>query len=120
MKKVIILSLIGILMITGCSILNESISLMEYGDYAKITEDNIKGIEIIRYTEGGDDLNMVSDDSIVKVYNNLKGKRIGKETKMTCEDNTTIYTFTLTDGTKMTLEIECGLAIIDNKRYILK
>ena len=120
MKKAIILLLMGILMITGCGVLDEAISLMEYGDYAKITEDNIEGIKIIRYTEGGDDSSTVSEDAIIKVYNNLKQKKIGRETKMTCEDNTTVYIFTLTDGTEMTVEIECGLAVIDNKRYVLE
>ena len=120
MKRAIILSFVGILIITGCGVLNESISLMEYGEYAKITKDNIKGIKIIRYTEGGDETSTVSDDAIIKVYNNLKKKKMGKETGMTCDDNTTVYIFTLIDGTEMTIEIECGLAVIGNKRYVLK
>ena len=36
---------------------------------------------------------------------------------MTCEDNTTIYTFILTDNTEITIEKECDWLVIDKKRY---
>lgn len=46
--------------------------------------------------------------------------KIGRKTNMSCDDNTTIYVFTLTDETKMSLEIEYDWVVIDNIRYILK
>ena len=120
MKKSIVL-LVLLLIISGCS-KNEKqyTSLMDYGDYQKINEENIKKIEIVRYTEGGDLSETVEDDLIVSTYNNLKNKKIGKETNRTCEDNTTVYIFTLADDTKMKIVIECGWVIIDNKRFILE
>ena len=46
--------------------------------------------------------------------------KIGRKTDMACDDNTTIYVFTLTDETKLSLEIECDWVVINNIRYILK
>ena len=56
MKKKIILNLLIIItlsILTGCNKSDESTSLMDYGDYKNVTKDNIKQIEIIKYTEAG-------------------------------------------------------------------
>ena len=123
MKKKIILNLLIIItlsILTGCNKSDESTSLMDYGDYKNITEDNIKQIEIIKYTEAGVNTTLVDENSIIGVYNKLKKMKIGRKTDMACDDNTTIYVFTLTDETKLSLEIECDWVVIDNIRYILK
>ena len=124
MKKKIILNLLIIVTIFILLIVynksNESTSLMDYGDYKNITEDNIKQIEIIKYTEAGVNTTLVDENSIISVYNKLKKMKIGRKTEMSCDDNTTIYVFTLTDETKLSLEIECDWVVIDNIRYILK
>ena len=123
MKKKIILNLLIIItlsILTGCNKSDESTSLMDYGDYKNITEDNIKQIEIIKYTEAGVNTTLVDENSIISVYNKLKKMKIGRKTEMSCDDNTTIYVFTLTDETKLSLEIECDWVVIDNIRYILK
>ena len=123
MKKKIILNLLIIItlsILTGCNKSDESTSLMDYGDYKNVTKDNIKQIEIIKYTEAGSNTTLVDENSIIGVYNKLKKMKIGRKTDMACDDNTTIYVFTLTDETKMSLEIECDWVVIDNIRYILK
>lgn len=123
MKKKIILNLLIIItlsILTGCNKSDESTSLMDYGDYKNITEDNIKQIEIIKYTEAGVNTTLVDENSIISVYNKLKKMKIGRKTEMSCDDNTTIYVFTLTDETKLSLEIECDWVVIDNVKYILK
>ena len=123
MKKKIILNLLIIItlsILTGCNKSDESTSLMDYGDYKNITEDNIKQIEIIKYTEAGSNTTLVDENSIIGVYNKLKKMKIGRKTDMACDDNTTIYVFTLTDETKLSLEIECDWVVIDNIKYILK
>ena len=123
MKKKIILNLLIIItlsILTGCNKSDESTSLMDYGNYKNITEDNIKQIEIIKYTEAGVNTTLVDENSIISVYNKLKKMKIGRKTEMSCDDNTTIYVFTLTDETKLSLEIECDWVVIDNIRYILK
>lgn len=123
MKKKIILNLLIIItlsILTGCNKSDESTSLMDYGDYKNITEDNIKQIEIIKYTEAGVNTTLVDENSIISVYKKLKKMKIGRKTNMSCDDNTTIYVFTLTDETKLSLEIECDWVVIDNVKYILK
>ena len=123
MKKKIILNLLIIVtlsILAGCNKNNESTFLMDYGDYKNITKDNIKQIEIIKYTEAGANTTVVDENSIISVYKKLKKMKIGRKTDMSCDDNTTIYVFTLTDETKMSLEIECDWVVIDNIRYILK
>ena len=123
MKKKIILNLLIIItlsILTGCNKSDESTSLMDYGDYKNITEDNIKQIEIIKYTEAGVNTTLVDENSIIGAYNKLKKMKIGRKTEMSCDDNTTIYVFTLADENKLSLEIECDWVVIDNIRYILK
>ena len=123
MKKKIILNLLIIItlsILTGCNKSDESTSLMDYGDYKNITEDNIKQIEIIKYTEAGVNTTLVDENSIISVYKKLKEMKIGRKTDMSCDDNTTIYVFTLADETKLSLEIECDWVVIDNVKYILK
>ena len=123
MKKKIILNLLIIItlsILTGCNKSDESTSLMDYGNYKNITEDNIKQIEIIKYTEAGVNTTLVDENSIISVYNKLKKMKIGRKTEMSCDDNTTIYVFTLADETKLSLEIECDWVVIDNIKYILK
>lgn len=120
MKKRLLVLLACLLFITSCAKVQELTSLMDYGDYQKIDEYNIKKIEIIKYTEGGDDTQEVDEEDFQKIYNNLKEIKIGKETNMACEDNTTVYKFTLQDDTEIIIEIECDWVIIGNKRYILE
>ena len=123
MKKKIILNLLIIItlsILTGCNKSDESTSLMDYGDYKNVTKDNIKQIEIIKYTEAGSNTTLVDENSIIGAYNKLKKMKIGRKTDMACDDNTTIYVFTLTDETKLSVEIECDWVVIDNIRYILK
>ena len=123
MKKKIILNLLIIItlsILTECNKSDESTSLMDYGDYKNVTKDNIKQIEIIKYTEAGSNTTLVDENSIISVYNKLKKMKIGRKTEMSCDDNTTIYVFTLADETKLSLEIECDWVVIDNIRYILK
>ena len=119
-KKRIIVLIACICFLSGCAKVEELTSLMDYGDYQKINEYNIKKIEIVKYTEGGDDTQEVQEDDFPRIYNNLKDIKIGKETTRTCEDNTTVYKFTLRDDTNLKIEIECDWVIINNKRYIIE
>ena len=119
-KKRLLVLLACLLFITSCAKVQELTSLMDYGEYQKIDEYNIKKIEIIKYTEGGDDTQEVDEEDFQKIYKNLKEIKIGKETNMACEDNTTVYKFTLQDDTEIIIEIECDWVIIGNKRYIIE
>ena len=127
MKKIIVLVLF-ILLLVGCGSKNEENtikdeqpkkyeSLLEYGDYKNIKLENIEKLTKIRYTVAGADEEELTRDDITIVYNTLKGLKIGEETSMACEDNTTIYRFVMKDGNKYSVEIECDWFVINKKRY---
>ena len=99
---------------------DKSIYLMNFDNYKDIKLEDIDHIEIIRYTEGGDDSKNITDrEEIESTYNSLSKKKIGEKTEMSCEDNTTIYKFYIGDNV-ISIEIECGILINDKERYILK
>ena len=121
-KRIILIVLLASIsfILTGCDKNEKTVSLMDYGEYRKITIDNIKQIEIIKYTEGESDTELVENDEYKNVYNSLKEKKIGKKTNMACDDNTIIYVFTLKDDSKISIEIECEWVVIGDDRFILK
>lgn len=119
-QRIIALIILFIVFITGCLRLNSSVPLMSYGEFKNITKNNIKQIEVIRFTEGGDEHKNINKESFSTVYDNLSKKKIGKKTNMSCEDNTTIYIFTLESGEKISIEIECDWVVINNVRYTLE
>lgn len=127
MKKLLILVL-SILLLCGCNSKKEeniekdnkpkeNVMLLEYGDYNNIKLDNIVKLTKIRYTVAGAAEEELIGSEITDVYNTLKSLKIGEETNMACEDNTTIYRFTMKDGNKYSIEIECDWFVIKGKRY---
>lgn len=134
-RRIIIYFILLLFVTTGCSILKdkkeqvegtiktieEGISLMEYGDFKNIILDKIKSVTLIKYTVAGrDDEEITDKDRIQIIYNNLKKLRVGQETNRACEDNTEIYVFSMSDGKKISLEIECEWLVVGNKRYEIK
>jgi len=80
--------------------------------------DEIELVNYIRYTEGGDNLITYTErDNIESLYNTVKSIKVGKETNRACEDNTTVYSFKMRDGTDFTVEVECSWLVLNNKRY---
>ena len=66
------------------------------------------------------DTTNVEKELFETIYDRLNKIKIGNETTMSCEDTTTIYSFTLVDDTKIAIAIECDWVIINGKRYILE
>ena len=61
-------------------------------EYQDLKLDEIKQINVVRYTEGGSESVLEEEkDDIERTYHYLSQIRVGKETDMACEDNTTIY-----------------------------
>lgn len=130
-KKIIVL-LIFALLICGCNneeieekkeepVPKEEISIMEYGKYKDIKLEDIESIKIIKYTVGGDNPTEYNDfDSIKAIYDKLAAYKVGEETEMVCEDNTTSYVFNMKNGDKYSISIECNWFVIDGKRYLVK
>ena len=95
--------------------------LLDYEEYTKIRLDNIKSVEVIKYTEAGDKTEVIEDKTeISRTYNKLKDKTIRRKSDMITTDNTTIYRFTLNDDTKISIEIEADCVVINGDRYVLK
>lgn len=95
--------------------------LFHNANYKEIDKNNIVNIEVSKYTEGGLDSYVVTDkEELDNLYSYLSNIKIGEETHMACDDNTTIYTINLKDNSNKKVEIECDWIIIDNKRYIIK
>ena len=95
--------------------------LFHNANYKEIDENNIVNIEVSKYTEGGLDSYVVTDkEELDNLYSYLSNIKIGEETDMACDDNTTIYTINLNDNSNKKVEIECDWIIINNKRYIIK
>lgn len=138
-KKILILFIISIL-ICGCGSTNEKdktdekpvknepknipqqgISIMEYGDNKEIVLDEINSIQIVRYTEAGDSTTEYTYyDDIKKVYEELTAMKIGQQTTMACEDNTTVFKINLKDGKSYSIEVECEWFVIGKDRYTIE
>ena len=95
--------------------------LSELDEYKDLKVEDIVSLDIIKYTEGGDQRETVTDqEEINNVFNTLSNTKIGEETQRTCEDNTTVYIFNLVDDSTVSVEIECSWVVIGNERYLLK
>lgn len=95
--------------------------LIDTENYKDIVVNNIKEISIGRYTEGGLTTESITDkDDIRDLYNKLGDIKIGKETNMACEDNTTVYNIILKDSKSKSIVIECDWILIGDKRYMIE
>ncbi len=81
---------------------------------------NISSLEIINYTEGGDLHTDVDIDDIESYYLRLKKVIVKEETDITCDDNTTVYSFHMKDNNDIAIEFECGHLVYNNKRYVVE
>lgn len=92
--------------------------IFEFEEYEGLDVQNVVKLEINKYTEGGNIPREIEDhDEILSTYNDLFRIRLIKECDMACEDNTTVYIFTMKDGKQYKVEKECDWFIIGNKRY---
>lgn len=129
MKKSIFLIVIFSLFLVGCNSKENNVVeskkakefyLLKHEAYKDFEVDDIINYEVIRYTVAGDNKEEFSDrESIEKAYKGLSETKLGEETNMACEDNTTVFIFYLKDGTTRSFEKECDWFIIDGKRYMI-
>ena len=126
-KWTIILIIVGC--ITGCksstekekkkpSSSIEDTYVLDYSDYKKITLENIQSIKITYQKESGIEHETYEEkEDIQGIYEYWQEQKIGQEIKQRCDDNTTIYTFYLKDGSKASIEKECDWLIIQDRSY---
>ena len=118
MKKILLI-IFSLFIIVGCKNI-EPKYLNEFDEYKNLNRNNILNIEKIRFTEAGDIRTIYDEDEeIDNIFNYVTNIKLGEETNMTCEDNTTIYKFYLKDNKTISIEIECNWVIIDKKRYLI-
>lgn len=92
--------------------------LSDFDEYKDFKLDDIVSYEKVWYTEGGDIRENYTDrETITQIYNSLSQMKIGKLTERVCEDNTTVFSFTMKDGNKISVEVECDWVIIGKYRY---
>jgi len=92
--------------------------LLDFKDYKNITLKDILSIKEKRYTVAGLLEEEYSDaETIESIYNMLKIVKIGNETKMGCDDNTTIYIINMNNNENYKVEFECNVLIYNNERY---
>ena len=114
MKKFIIALVVFLLV--GCSKV-EPKPLLEFLN-KDFDLNDVTSVEYVRYTEGGDNRVIYTEkNDIERLYNAVKDIKIGKETSMACEDNTTVYIFNMKDNKTVAVEIECDWVVIGNTRY---
>lgn len=98
-----------------------AVSLMSFDKFKDIDIDTIESVTIVKYTEAGNDEEIITDKKEIKsLYDRLSNIKVGKEVNMSCEDNTTIYNFNRKDGKDIPIEIECDWLVINEKRYLIK
>ena len=92
--------------------------LLDKPQYSKIRPDNIKSVNIIKYTEAGASETKIDDiEQINQIYYYLKSIVLSGQTTYGCTDNTTVYSIFFKDDTNTSIEIECEWIVIDGKHY---
>ena len=121
MKKIILILVILAFIFLGIFILTDeenTRSIIDFDYYKDIENKTIEKIGIIKYTEAGVHTEIIDDKEEIKsIYKMLINIKIGEETNMACEDNTTVYVIQLEDETEISIEIECDWLVVGNKRY---
>ena len=97
---------------------SEVIYLFDHEYYDGFNFDEVESLEEIRYTIAGDQRKPItSKEEIEQTYNMLKSIKIGDKDGLTCEDNTTVYVFTMKDGKEYTVTFDCEWLIIGRDSY---
>ena len=95
----------------------EEKAIFELDEYKGLILDDIIEIETVKYTEGGDNHETTIDkEEITRIFNMLKGTKIGDLTERACDDNTTVYRLKTKDKT-YSFEFECSWFVYNGKRY---
>lgn len=94
-------------------------SVKDLDIYNDIKIDEVKSVDVTKYTEGGDNRETYKEkEDIMSFYKMIGETKLGEETEQTCDDNTTVYTFNMNDD-KVSFEFECNWLVLDGKRYLI-
>jgi len=96
-------------------------NLMQLEEYQELKLEDIKTINIMKYTESGVESVLEENKSDIKsTFNTLSKIKVGEETKSSCDDNTTIYIIEREEKDPISIEIECNILVLNKKRYLIK
>ncbi len=99
----------------------KNMSVLDHDYYKGLTLEDIVSVTIVKYSEGGaDEKTYESEEDIKKYYYYWKKTKLGKQTTMSCDDNTTTYIFMLKDNASISIQKECDWVVINNERYLIK
>ncbi len=128
----ILLILLAAILISGCGDKKEDkdktpndnkepkevIYLFDHEFYNGFNFDDVESLEVVRYTIAGDQRQTISSqEEVEQIYNMLKNIKIGEKNGLTCEDNTTVYVFTMKNSKKYTVTFDCEWLIIGKDSY---
>ena len=133
MKKIIIIVIVIAILLIGIGFILKKepeektgkkikpTPVLELKEYKSLKLNRIKAAKMKRYTEGGlEETSAKDQEEIEAMYNRISHLQIISETTQACEDNTTVYEFTMEDDSIINVEIECDWIIIGNKRYMIE
>ena len=119
--SIVMIAIFLIFFVTNKTSRPKDIPLFEMEEYQKINKDAIKEITTIRNTEGGQDRkDHYEKKEIEAIYQELKKIKVGAETTLSCDDNTTMYIITLNTDETIGIEIECNWLVLNEKRYLIE
>lgn len=97
-------------------------ALTDFDEYKDLnTRTDIIKVTVRRFTvAGGHDEVYDSYEDIHRLQSSVSSIKLGKETQMACEDNTTVYIFETNTGKSISVEVECDWIIIGKKRYLIE
>jgi len=111
---------VGDINIDNDDIIDESKLLSELDEFKIIDLDHVTSVKVVKVTIAGPESEEYKEKpSIESYYNKIGNIKIGQETKMSCEDNSTLYVFVMDDDSRVTFTIECDWLIVGNKRYMI-
>ena len=97
-------------------------ALTDFDEYKDLnTRTDIIKVTVRRFTvAGGHDEVYDSYEDVHRLQSSVSSIKLGKETQMACEDNTTVYIFETNTGKSISVEVECDWIIIGKKRYLIE
>lgn len=97
-------------------------ALTDFDEYKDLnTRTDIIKVTVRRFTvAGGHDEVYDSYEDVHRLQSSVSSIKLGKETQMACEDNTTVYIFETNTGKTISVEVECDWIIIGKKRYLIE
>ncbi len=92
--------------------------LKEFTTIKALAINDIKSLKILHYAEDGiKERNITAREDVQKILSAFDNIIVGCDSGIRCTDDTTLYIFTLENGSNIEIERECESLIIDKQYY---